>query len=425
MSEVYEKVNEAFKETFRIIFGECNLNISDLEEYLWRYHYKPDRHKSSVSGKDVVITDTRYCKGAKIISQDEIDLKRRFELNINEIKDIDSILEAIEERMEYAGNKVFGSSKFYENTDNCNDSFYVYNSHEVDTCKYVSHSSYVRAGSEHIFGCAYFLRSKYLIKTMGSDNLTRGFESYFSANCSDLFFTYYTIGCSNVMFSFSQRAKNYVIGNLALPRDKYMDLRKKLVEESREYLEKHKTFPSIFEFPPPSKQLVESVKIPKRESPKTDFGRIEQAFAETSRIVLGKELSPMSRYEKFLSERVNRITPIKTVFGGDTVNVDFFFHRYIPRERAVNTMESMETMKLRLQFEDGEEVSLKSILGKLPGIAFYRIDMIEGESENNIQTPIVYHSVNTYKVCDATYNKNCAYCTFALALDGRRGESQF
>ena len=47
-------------------------------------------------------------------------------------------------------------------------------------------------------------------------------DCYYSANCEN---------CSDCMFSFNLRNKRHTVGNVQLPREKYLGLKKKLVGE--------------------------------------------------------------------------------------------------------------------------------------------------------------------------------------------------
>src|SRR3989344_4837588 len=107
------EIEKAFQTTFKLIFGECNLKLDDLADYLYRWHYPVIKRKSAVSGKDVLVSSDFYREDAKFISNEEIDFGKKSEpLGINEVKDLDSIIEAIRERdlVYYSGNKNFGNS---------------------------------------------------------------------------------------------------------------------------------------------------------------------------------------------------------------------------------------------------------------------------------------------------------------------------
>lgn len=411
-SNTKAEIEKAFQETFRIIFGECNVTLEELAPYMLRNHYQPAVvRKSALSGKDVVVSHSRYPENARYVSQDEIDyFKKPKPLDINEIKDLDSLMEAINDRVAYAGNKVFGKSAAIERADNCSDSFFVYGSHTVLSSKYVALSAYIRNGSEYIFGSSPLLRGKYLIRVIGSDNLTRAFETCVTTNSSDMFFCLYCHGCSNVMFSFNQKGKRYVIGNLELEKEKYFDLRKKLVGESREYIEKHKTFYSLFDFPPPTKEELSLVKVPRLPPQEGSMKEIDDAFADTTRLILGKELRPVKRYEKFLTGRVDKVTVIKTAFGNDAVYARYFWAGNAPKERMVTSEEGEKTANVHVKPEDLEEITLGRMIELMSPIAYYPVQFKEGTNINTMETVCMYHSVDTYQLSDATYAKKCAYC---------------
>ncbi|MFH1470281.1 MAG: hypothetical protein ABIF01_00880, partial [Candidatus Micrarchaeota archaeon] len=354
---------------------------------------------------------SRYPEDARYVSQDEIDyLKKAPPLSINEIKDLDSLLEAIADRVSYAGNKVFGNSASIEKGDNCSDSFFVYDSHTVLSSKYVALSAYVRSGSEYIFGSSPLLRGKYLIRVIGAENLTRAFETYVTTNSSDMFFSMYCHGCSHIMFSFNQKGKRHVIGNLELPKERYFELRKKLISESREHIEKHKSFYSIFDFPPPTNEELGMAKVPKIPRLQGSMKEIDDAFADTTRLILGEELRPIKKYEKFLTGRVEKVTTAKSPFGNDVSYAKYFWGANAPKERMVTSEEGRETGKIHVRPEDLEGLTLEKMIELMAPIAYYPVQFKEGKNINTTETVCMYHSIDTYQVSDATYSKKCAYC---------------
>jgi len=415
--EAPPEIEKAFQTTFKLIFGECNLKLDDLADYLYRWHYPVIKRKSAVSGKDVLVSSDFYREDAKFISNEEIDFGKKSEpLGINEVKDLDSIIEAIRERdlVYYSGNKNFGNSSNLYDVDNCTDVHYAYKSHNVASSKYVAYSSYVRYGSEYIFGSGWFLRSKYLIRVIGADTLTRAFESYVCGTGSDTFFCYNCFGSSHLMFSFNQRSKRYCIGNIELQKDKYLALREKLVTESREYIERNKTFYSILDMPQIplalKKKMMENAPKPvKREE---NLKPIDEAFRATAKVIFGTGLGSLEENKKFLTERITLVEEIKTVFGNDACFSPVFLFKEIPKARMINRDEESEASKLQVEVCDSD--NLESVIRKISDIAFYRIDMSEGNITNVIKSPLIYHGINAYYVGDLTFGKNCAYCTYAL-----------
>ena len=413
-----KEVEDAFQSTFRLIFGECYVRLDDLKDYLTRWQPNPVERRSSLTGKRVVMASDRYPPHARIIAQDEIGAAAKLRpLDINQIKDVDSVVEALSERFYYAGNKAFGSSDFVEESDNCTDSFHVYRSHNVQASKYVAYSSYIREMSEYAFGCSLFLRGKFNIRTIDADSISRGFETYLSVTSSDTFFCYNCADCQDVMFSLNLRSKRNCIGNLELPKERYLTLKKKLADESRLYLEKHKTFYSIFDFAPPKKgEMPAGARggMPARPAEKFDMKPIQEAFDLTCKVVLGRPVGALERYEKFLSAQTKPIAPVRTPFGDTAYFTDIIFYSQIPKSRMVNFEEAKMLLNktARLPPEDG--TTIPHLLAAIAPLAYFSPEFQAGEGHNNAWTQIVYHAINSYKVYDTTYTKNSAYDTMAF-----------
>ena len=441
-------IEAAFAETFRLIFGECNLKMADLEEYLLKYQPKAQTVTSYISGKQVIISGAEYNKHAKFISHDELDRrlpaqKKSEPLNINKLKDIDSIISAVSEQTVYCGNKIFGNSDFIEESDNITDSFFIKKSHIVHSSKYVAYCSYLHDNCEYTFGSSWSGKSKFLIRVMNALDLVRSFECYSSGIGADLFCTFNCLNCYDCMFSFNLKNKRHAIGNLELSREKYQELHKKLVTEAREYIEKHKNFPTIFEIPikqalpakqallanqaPPANQALPAnqarltnqalpINLPTLEQASTkkpyDFVPIETAWRTTARIVLGEEIGGLTANRQYLSQKIRRTETIRTIYGNEVYYGDLFFFPAVPKNRMLTYEEATELSKLCLNENDLQ--SLENIFDNLGKIAFFRINFEGGNIANNTKTATAYNSINAYEVLDSTGSKNNAFCTMAL-----------
>ncbi len=403
-------INEAFIHTFRALFGKTDSepNLEDFREYFLEYMRPYSTGKSILSGKRVTLVSDDYCKGARFISQDEIVEKRFEPLSINKIKDIDSILEAINDRVYYSGNKILGKSDFVSNVDACMDSFYVQDSCNIEQSKYVAYSWMIRDNSEFVFGSGGMGESRQIIRCVGAFNITRCFESYYIVDTSDSYFSYNCTGCSNLMFSFNQRGNRYLIGNLHLDKDKYNKIKEKLLAEIREVLLEDNACRSLFTIPvrPQSEVPVISVKERKDEQ---NMEKIEKAFGATTKIMFGKELGPITKFEAWLSRHSFESKERKTPFGRITHAISLFpFMRDVPESRFVKDEEAIELSKLYFNIDKPEDASIEKLFSKASEIAYYSPEIYTGKSQNIIETPIGVNSSDIYKIGDSTNSRHSA-----------------
>lgn len=92
-SKLHAELDKAWKTTCKILFGDELGGIDSYEEWLKGYSAQMGRRKSRLSDRVVSLAMDDYCVGANFISADEIR-KVSAPLDINDIKDIDSIIGA-------------------------------------------------------------------------------------------------------------------------------------------------------------------------------------------------------------------------------------------------------------------------------------------------------------------------------------------
>ncbi len=237
-------LSQSFKSTCRILFGSEIGELGDFEPYLKKMLPAGITAKSAISGKEIHLSRPYYSQNASFIGMDELGTKAP-SLNINQIKDLDSILSSLQE-LSYCGNKNIGTCMNIQKSDSCNDSTDVLCSSEVLTSKYVAHSYGIRQ-SEHVFGCMLGGEIAFALKSHVIFYSKRCFDSYLCFRSSDLHSCFNCRGSSGLMFSFCQIAKRNMIGNLELPKEKHLALKKKLTSEIAENIRKNKSFPTILE----------------------------------------------------------------------------------------------------------------------------------------------------------------------------------
>ncbi|MFA6908234.1 MAG: hypothetical protein WC263_05405, partial [Candidatus Micrarchaeia archaeon] len=126
MDAVLERqLQKGWDSACKVLFGQEMGALSDYSGYLSEWNMKSARAKSSISGKEVTLVSTDYPKSARFASADEIRLNKDYALSINQIKDLDSLLSALSDKCEYAGNKHLGNNMLVESSDVVTDSQYV------------------------------------------------------------------------------------------------------------------------------------------------------------------------------------------------------------------------------------------------------------------------------------------------------------
>ncbi len=234
-------IRKAFRSTCRTLFGR---EIGELEEYT-DYLREPLVGKfadSHFSTRKVFLTSTEYCKGARFFDhareREQVAALSK-PININDVKDIDSLFDSVKEKVFYSGNKVTGKSMFVGESDNVIDSLYILNSSVVDSCKYNAYS-YEMARTDFAFGTTSTGDSSSTIRCFYNVYLKRAFESAFTNSSSDCYFCYNVCNSSNCMFAFNVRSKRNMIGNIQLEPARYSELKSKLLTEIADELEQKK-----------------------------------------------------------------------------------------------------------------------------------------------------------------------------------------
>jgi len=244
------QLSKAWDETCQILLGGQLGDIADYEKYLMKYVEEVQFRKSALSGKKVTTSSPSFCKSAKFISLDEQEkydkMFREVKLNVNEIKDIDSIVSAIREKFYYGGNLISGNSSNFEDCDSCANSRYLHHCNELYDCKFMAYSSVLRF-CEYCFGSSGGGETKFCINCYEVFEQNRCMENFRCYTCNDCFYCATLEQCNNCLFSFNQKNKIDCIGNLQLEKEKFFELKKKLLDEMREELKKKKEIPSILD----------------------------------------------------------------------------------------------------------------------------------------------------------------------------------
>ncbi|MFH1520816.1 MAG: hypothetical protein ABID61_04170 [Candidatus Micrarchaeota archaeon] len=244
------ELDNSWKKTCKVLLGEDIGDLIEYEGYLKKYTDPIEKRKSILSGRDVTISSHRISKNVPVIGHEEmIEYEKKtftFPFNVNEIKDIDSILETIKEKVCYAGNTILGNSRNVIDSHRCVNTSYAYGCQDVYDGKYVAFTTSIRS-PEYSFGCCFGGEIQFCIKVLDPHKQIRCLETYHCNVTSDSYYSASLEDCTNCLFSFNQRNKHYLIGNVQLTKDKYAELKSKLVSEIKDELKQKKKIPSVIE----------------------------------------------------------------------------------------------------------------------------------------------------------------------------------
>lgn len=402
----------AFDSTCRVLFGSGIGKLHDFEPYLKEMMMPFQVHASALSGKGVVVSHPYYPQDAKYVSQEEIASLKFAPLNINEIKDVDSLFAAAAERAVYCGNKVFGGNFSVSEVDNCVDCSNVHFSHNVFHVKNGAYLSQVRE-AENVFGMGPHPKCKFTIRSCEGIDANRCFEEYSCANISDMYYAINCIGCQNCIFAFNLRSKKNVIGNLELAQDKFLTLKKKLLAEMAQALRKNKRLFSLADIAfmgrekkdVPEETLAYDSPVPPK---------VEEGFRSTCRIVLGHEHHDIRKYGAGMLKRVLPIKKVKGAFGNPSYKVGLPTMRDIPADRLVSLEESKKCAQMQISIAQNEQPSLQQTALRASKIAYFAVEFIDGQNINCTDTPDVFTGSNIYKCWDSTNSKTSAYASAAI-----------
>lgn len=394
--ELYAELDKAWKTTCRILLGEEIGELKEYEDWLREYTPAVEKRKSHISGRDVHVLIDDYDNYARFVSLDEVKEKAVEPLTINEIKDIDSIIEAVAERWEYTGDRVLGNSTNVETSD------MVFDSHHVLGSTYIYKSSYIFGASgprncKYIFGAIGGNDSEFSVRHFGAVKVKRCLETSYCTDSSDLIFCMHCIGCNDLMFSFNQTNKGHMIGNLPLTKEKYTSLKAKLLEEMRQELKKSKRFISLISAP--NELPKTNIRIPVKKEVATTLEPIEKAFSSTFRVLFRKDVRGIEQYEEWLSRHLFVPKGVITIFGNryympQTKELRGFYSA-IPIKRMVQQAEASELANLHLDEKD--IASLDALKGSVARISYFCLDIQTGNAMNVIKTGAAYDSSNIYK----------------------------
>lgn len=416
-SASYETVNKAWKSTCKVLLREEVGELSDFYEWLEEYSGVPRFEKSFISGKEVELASKDYLPGQKFASFDEIAFGKKFQpLSINQVKDIDSIIEAMHERIFYTGNIILGNSSGVEKSSSVVDSHFVHRSNYISDSKYVACSPQGRL-IEYCFGFMFGGESSHAIRS-GGGNLVRCMETIHCQSVSDCYYVTNSQSVREAMFCFGIKSNNYVIGNLSLPKEKYLAIKSKLLPEMASTLRKEKKLFTLYKLvEQAAKHEPSKINLPSNFSDGKPFKKdsIENSFSSTSQLLLGRKLSEVDAYSAFLNQHVPTNAFVKSPLSQRKITLGGFrtwlLSRYKLEGRLVDQDELFEVGKTSITGETVKSISfsLDELSTLLSPIAYAALDNQFGYVQNTKYAATTINCIDCYQGSAFVKCKKCAY----------------
>ena len=415
MANTSETINTRWKNACRVLFGEEVGDITKFVPWLTRLNEPVYHRKTSISGKEVSYAHIDYSEKSKWISFDEIDFGKKYSpLSINEIKDIDSIVSALSDRFYYAGNVILGNSGFVEKSANISDSFYMYETTGLTDSKYIGYSTHGRL-NEDCFGCNGIGESQFCIKCCETFHNKRCFELWMGQYCSDCYYSHNLSACQDCFFCFNVKNMRNAIGNLALEKSKYLQLKKKLLSEMAQMLRDDKQLPTLVEIVQKSTLDSNTVKAKLSAAKKSeafDKKEIEEAFQKTTSIILGKPLyHGIDNYSEWLKKHTRKNEACSSVFSKTQLHRwDYCCYFELPKDRLVTIDEAIAIgAGSAISSSEAETFGIKTAHQMIGDIAFFSPEYKDGTNLNLSECPNASDSMNCYRSSPIVYSKYCGY----------------
>ena len=427
-------LQSAFDATTKILFGQEIGKLESYERYLSRYVEPVIGKTSSLSGKHVFFSTDEYPASSNFISYDEIPVFKAkfadFKLGINQMKDFDSILQAIGEISYYCGDAVLGNSQNVRESNRCFNSVNVFRSQEIYDSKYVAYSSVARF-AECLFGCNGIGETKFAIKNYSTYQNTRCFECDVIYTSSDCYYSATIANCTNCIFCFNLRNRNHSIGNVPLPKDQYSKIKESLLEQMRLELERKKELPGIVGLLESIGRARAAAKGKHRQGKETrpsptkqdvPIRELDSSFAGATKILLGKARPNLLAYREWLYRNVQQVISVPSVLSGKMVYTEPLKYNLFacPQEIFVKLDESLKLAESKIGEEELSGLALQNAPAMLEKIAYMTPEAEVGMNINVAACAAYGYAINALGCWWPVKTKNAAYCGWS-----RQSESTF
>ena len=233
-------IEEAFSSTAKLLIGK---NLSPIDTYAdWLVRDLPNWRVLKRAGREAAVPNYGFFK---FIPDNRIAAFERFDeigsrrLEVRPPPDLHALAAGLGRSLECVADVIEGtnmdvdSCTLYKNLVSAYKCLGSFHSKHVG---FIVWSDY----NEYCFGLYRTFHSKSSMKCYHSDKLSRCLEMDGCNNCSDAMFCHNCENLQNCMFCFNINGRQYCIGNAEVGKEKYMQIKKLVLDEIAQKLEKDK-----------------------------------------------------------------------------------------------------------------------------------------------------------------------------------------
>lgn len=148
--------------------------------------------------------------------------------------------------------------------------------------------------------------------------------------------------------------------------------------------------------------------------------RLDESFSLTARLLFGKPLGPLKKYEKWLQARVPTGKGVKSCFGrGEAYVPEYGACRIMPKGR-ISSEEDLPAANSK-KIDVSSASSLSSMKTALPVIAYFVPAYAEGNNVNAEKSFLYFNCMNIRHCFDPFTSKGCAYAFSIMDSEGLFG----
>jgi hypothetical protein len=239
---IADKIEEAFARTTKLLFGRPLSGPGRYAKWL-SLRYPPAKAvPSALGGGTAYFPEYGFFKAVPMKNMVPYSQQAQVsQKNIGKITGAETIA-SISARLPsftyFVPGFMEGTNIDVRNSSGCIDCLNLQNCYDSFTAK---NSAYVHSimDADSIFGMFRVRGASFSIHGYNCIGIQRCFELDGAKNCSDCYFCHNAENLSDCMFCFNAKNLRCAIGNLELGREKYLEARKRLVDQLTERLEKH------------------------------------------------------------------------------------------------------------------------------------------------------------------------------------------